>query len=113
MANYYGSIDLTVLGKIIRQHPELIRKVNFRNGEEHQMLNIDVFTKEVEDQYGNTASIKVSCKKESQKQGLNYYVANLRKSQFQDGGQQSQNNQQQQQQPVYQSQANTADDLPF
>ena len=109
MENLYGSLDLTVLGKLVRQHPELVRKVNFKDGE-HQLINIDVFGRQEADQYGNLATIKASCKKDQQKQGLNYYLANLKKSQYQGDGQQ-----QQQAQPKQQP-APAADDanvLPF
>jgi hypothetical protein len=110
MDNLYGSLDLTILGKLVRQHPELVRKVNFKDGE-HQLLNIDVFQKQQPDQYDNVATIKASCKKDQQKQGLSYYLANLKVSQYQ-------NDNQQQQQPARQNQApqqsaNDNDDLPF
>ena len=88
MKNLFGSIDLTLLGKIVRQHPELVRKVQFKDGE-HQLLNIDVQEKREQDQYGNVAYVKASCKKDQQREGLNYYLANLKVSQFQDGQQQS------------------------
>lgn len=110
MDNLYGSLDLTILGKLVRQHPELVRKVNFKDGE-HQLINIDVFGKQQPDQYDNVATIKASCKKDQQKEGLSYYLANLKVSQYQ-------NDNQQQQQPARQNQApqqsaNDNDDLPF
>jgi len=108
MDNLYGSLDLTILGKLVRQHPELVRKVNFKDGE-HQLINIDVFGKQQPDQYDNVATIKASCKKDQQKEGLSYYLANLKVSQYQ--------NDNQQQQPARQNQApqQSADDdsLPF
>lgn len=108
MDNLYGSLDLTVLGKLVRQHPELVRKVNFKDGE-HQLINIDVFSKQQPDQYDNVATIKASCKKDQQKEGLSYYLANLKVSQYQ--------NDNQQQKPARQKQApqQSADDdsLPF
>lgn len=109
MENYFGSIDLTVLGKLVRQHPELVRKVNFKDGE-HQLINIDVFGRQEADQYGNLATIKASCKKDQQKQGLNYYLANLKKSQYQGDGQQQQQAQPKQQ---HAPAADDADALPF
>ena len=110
MTNFFGSLDLTVLGKLVRQHPELVRKVNFKDGE-HQLLNIDVFQKQQPDQYENVASIKASCKKDLQKEGLNYYLANLKVSQYQNDSQQHQ--QPARQQPAPQQSANDNDDLPF
>ncbi len=111
MENLFGSLDLTVLGKLVRQHPELVRKVNFKDGE-HQLINIDVFGKQQADQYGNVATIKASCKKEQQKEGLSYYLANLKVSQYQNNNQQ----QPQHQQPAPQQSAaanDEPDDLPF
>ena len=93
MDSLYGQLDLTVLGKIVRQHPELIKKITFKDGE-HQLINIDVFEKQQQDQYGNIATIKASCKKDQQKEGVCYYLSNLNVSQYQN------NNQQQTQQPA-------------
>jgi dsDNA-binding SOS-regulon protein len=109
MDNLYGSLDLTVLGKLVRQHPELVRKVNFKDGE-HQLINIDVFGKQQPDQYDNVATIKASCKKDQQKEGLSYYLANLKVSQYQNDNQQ-QKPARQKQEP--QPSADSNDDLPF
>lgn len=111
MTNFFGSLDLTVLGKLVRQHPELVREVDFKDGK-HQLLNIDVFGKQQADQYGNVATIKASCKKDQQKPNLSYYLANLKVSQYQN------DNQQPQQRPASQQPApkqNSGDDdnLPF
>lgn len=78
---YYGSIDLTKLGQIVRQHPELVKTVNMKDGTQHKFLNIDVNEKQQPDQYGNVAYVKVSCKKAEQRQGLNYYLTDLKPSQ--------------------------------
>ena len=83
MEKLYGTLDLTLIGRIVRNHPELIRKVQFKDGE-HQLLNIDVHEKREQDQYGNAAYIKTACKKDLQREGINYYLANLKISQFQD-----------------------------
>ena len=106
MDSLYGQLDLTVLGKIVRQHPELIKKITFKDGE-HQLINIDVFEKQQADQYGNIATIKASCKKDQQKQGVNYYLANLKVSQYQN------NSQQQTQQPAPPLAPQDDSDLPF
>ena len=107
MENLYGNLDLTVLGNLVRQHPELIRIVDFKDGK-HKLLNIDVFEKQQADQYGNVATIKASCKKDQQKQGVNYYLANLKVSQYQNN-----NNQQQTQQPAPPLAPQDDSDLPF
>ena len=106
MENLYGNLDLTVLGNLVRQHPELVREVDFKDGK-HKLLNIDVYQKQQEDQYGNVATIKATCKKEQQKQGVNYYLANLKVSQYQN------NSQQQTQQPAPQLAPQDDSDLPF
>ena len=111
MDNLYGSLDLTVLGKLVRQHPELVREVEFKDGK-HQLLNIDVFGKQQADQYGNVATIKASCKKDQQKPNLSYYLANLKVSQYQNDNQQPQQRPASQQSAPQQS-ANSNDDLPF
>ena len=107
MENLFGSLDLTVLGKLVRQHPELVRKVNFKDGE-HQLINIDVFSKQQPDQYDTVATIKASCKKDQQKEGLSYYLANLKVSQYQNDNQQSAR-----QRPAQQPSTDSNDDLPF
>ena len=107
MDNLYGNLDLTVLGNLVRQHPELVREVDFKDGK-HKLINIDVYEKQQADQYGNVATIKASCKKDQQKQGVNYYLANLKVSQYQNN-----NNQQPQQPAPQQTSDNGSDDLPF
>ncbi len=110
MSNYYGSIDLTKLGQIVKQHPELVKTVNMKDGTQHKFLNIDVNEKQQPDQYGNVAYLKASCKKAEQKQGLNYYLCDLKESQN------SNQQQPQRQQPAPQQSAAAnaeSDDLPF
>lgn len=81
MSNLYGSIDLTILGNIVRQHPSLVREVQFKDGI-HKMLNIDVNERKQPSDKGATHYIKASCKKEQQVQGVNYFVADLKPSQY-------------------------------
>lgn len=92
MANFFGSIDLTELGNIVRTHPELVRNIQMRDGTTHKFINIDVLDKGQPDQYGHSASIKVSCKKEQRKEGVKYFISNLKVSQY--GGQQQTQQQQ-------------------
>ena len=90
----------------MRQHPELVKTVNMKDGTQHKFLNIDVNEKQQPDQYGNVAYVKVSCKKAEQRQGLNYYLTDLKPSQ----------NSQPQPAPAAQQQQTTktgTDDLPF
>lgn len=88
MDSYYGSIDLTKLGLLVRQHPELVKTANMKDGTQHKFLNIGIDPKRQTDQFGNCAYIKASCKKEQQKQGVNYYLCDLKLSRQQSAGQQ-------------------------
>ncbi len=109
MDSFYGSIDLTKLGQLVRLHPELVKVANMKDGTQHKFLNIDISPKKQTDQYGNVAYLKAACKKSEQKQGVNYYLCDLKLSQ---------NSQSQQQAaPKQQAQASETprgdDDLPF
>ena len=112
MKNMYGSIDLTVLGKLVRNHPDLVKTIIFKDGE-HKVINIDVFAKREEDQYGNVAYIKATCKRDEQKEGLNYFLANLKESKFQDAPVQQSQQAAPAPQPARQQEAAAEDDLPF
>jgi len=80
MENLYGELDLTLLGQIVRQHPEAVKKVTLKDGTTHQLLNINVYARQQVDQYGRTHYIKAGIKKAEQKQDVNYYIANLKPS---------------------------------
>jgi predicted RNA-binding protein YlxR (DUF448 family) len=90
MENLYGEIDLTLLGQIVRQHPEAVRKVTFKNGTTHQFLSINVNARQQTDQYGRTHFIKAGIKKVEQKQDVNYFIADLKPSNSQQQTQQQQ-----------------------
>lgn len=112
MKNKYGGLDITNIGIIVRNHPELVRKHKMKDGTEHMFLNIDTKDRPEPDQFGSTGYIKVSCKKENQKPGINYFLANLKDSQFQDEPQSPVPNAR----PFNPAQApapSTEDDLPF
>lgn len=102
MENLYGEIDLTILGQIVRQHPEAVRKVKFKNGTTHQFLSINVNARQQTDQYGRTHFIKAGIKKAEQKQDVNYFIADLKPS----------NSQQQTQPQPQQSGAQAFADIP-
>lgn len=106
LTNYFGSIDLTKLGQIVRQHPELVRIANMKDGTQHKFLSIDISPKQGgTDQYGYSAYLKASCKKAERKQGLDYYLCDLKVSQSQQ--------QATAQQTEQQNYDNGSDDLPF
>lgn len=113
MSNFYGSIDFTQLGEIIRKHPELV-KVSERN--QHKYLGVDIIEKDAVDEYGHKGFIKVSCKKENRKEGVKYYIANVKLSQYQDNAPAQGLYPQQPATPPQTSvatPANSSDDLPF
>lgn len=108
--NYYGQIDLTKLGVIARNHPSLVKKVKFSDGTEHMLLNVSVFELQNPDKFGNTATIKATCKKEEQVEGVIYYLGNLKNSE-------QKQHQQTQQAPAneetYYNPPQNPNDLPF
>lgn len=75
--NYYGQLDLTRLDNLINEHPEALRKVQFKDGE-HLLLNIEVREKPQADQYGNVAYIK------NYNKGESTYLADLKPSKQQE-----------------------------
>ena len=75
----YGQIDLTRLGQIVKQQPSLIKEVQFKDGT-HKLLNVTILENDQPDRFGNTATVRVDCKKDIQVQGLSYFVANLKSS---------------------------------
>lgn len=76
--NLYGQIDLTLAGELVRQHEGLARKVTFKDGSEHLMLDVSIFTLQKPDKFGNTITVKARCKKEEQIKGLTYYIGKLK-----------------------------------
>lgn len=72
--NYYGSICVSDLMQLVKDNPSVVSQS--KNGKTY--LNIDVYVKEVEDAYGNLASISVKVG-ETRK-----YLGNLKKSKFND-----------------------------
>lgn len=96
MANYYGSLCLSDIPK------ELIQ--TGKNGKKY--LNIDIYERREVSQFGETHTIKASCKKEEQKEGVNYYIGALKPSKYQDTPQQAQA-------PAPATQESEDDGLPF
>ena len=81
MKTHYGQLDLTKLGRIAKQHPELVKRVKFKDGE-HKLLNIDIHNRKEADDHGNTAFIKASCKREEERVGVSYFIGDLKPSKF-------------------------------
>lgn len=80
--NYYGQLDITALGNIARQHPQLIKEVTFQDGTTHKFISIDVQERRQPSDRGHTHYIKASCKKDQQIEGLKYYIADLKTSNY-------------------------------
>lgn len=72
MTNLYGSICLSDIPK------ELI--TTSKNGKKY--LNIEVNELRQPSQYGATHAVKMSVKKADRKEGVNYYIGNLKPSKF-------------------------------
>ena len=81
MTNYYGQIDLTKLGQIVKNHPELVKNITFKDGV-HKLLDISVNARQQTGQHGEAAYIKAKCKKDEQREGVNYYVGDLKVSTY-------------------------------
>lgn len=70
-----GQIDLTIIGRLMRENPNLIRKVNFKDGE-HQLLNIAISSMKQPDNYGN--DLTVSCKPKDAPIDNKWYIGKLK-----------------------------------
>jgi hypothetical protein len=81
MKNLYGQLDLTRIGEIAKAHPELVKEVQFKDGV-HKLLNVNVRYRAQAGQYGNVAYINAAVKKDAQKEGVNYYIADLKESNY-------------------------------
>ncbi len=92
--NLYGSICLTDIPK------ELITVG--KNGKKY--LNIVVNKRREVSQFGMTHYVKAHCKKEQQREGVNYYIGELKPSSYQSNNANAQNSS---------TVPNNEDDLPF
>lgn len=103
--DFYGQLDFTVLCRLWKQHRELFKMVQFKDGQ-HAMLNANFNERQQTDEHGNTHYLQAACKKAERKDGVNYYIGNSFKP--------SQNQQQQHAPAAPQQQAaNDDSDLPF
>lgn len=80
----YGQISLTKLGEIAKKHPALVKEVTFKDGHKEKFLNISILVNDQPNQYGKIGAVRVDCKRDQQQQNLNYWIADLKPSQFQD-----------------------------
>lgn len=111
MANLFGSICLSDIPK------ELITTA--KNGKKY--LNIEVKQMRQPSQFGHTHTVKVSVKKEERKDGVNYYIGNLKVSKYGNDGEGQQGIQEQRPQGITEATPpsselytdNDTNDLPF
>lgn len=80
----YGQISLTKLGEIAKHQPDLVKEVTFKDGHKEKFLNISILVNDEPNQYGKIGAVRVDCKRDQQQQSLNYWIADLKKSTFQD-----------------------------
>lgn len=72
MSNYYGSICLSDIPK------ELIKRVTCRDGQVRAYLNISIVERKTPSQYGNTHVVSCAPRKEERKDGVNYFIGDVR-----------------------------------
>lgn len=83
--SYYGQISLTKLCDFARKHPEMVKDVTFRDGHVEKMIDIDVNERREPSTFGNVAYIR--CRSAN---GYKAYVADLKRSKFDETNQQQQ-----------------------
>ena len=81
--NLYGQISLTKLGDFVRQHPELVREVVFKDGHMEKLLPIDVRERTAPGKFGDIAYI--SCYDKAT--GDKAYIADLKVSKYENAAQ--------------------------
>lgn len=74
MASFYGKIDYTNLCRLWRDHKELFEMVDFKDGK-HALLKVNFNERQQADDHGNTHYLKANCKKDEQKEGVNYFIS--------------------------------------
>lgn len=84
--NLKGQIDLTRLGEIVRQHPQVVTDYTDREGNTHKMLNVDILKRKEVSGRGATHYMKVNLYHKTPVSGLNYYIADLSPINFSKGG---------------------------
>lgn len=107
----YGQISLTKLGEIAKKQPDLVKEVTFKDGHKEKFLNISILVNDEPNQYGKIGAVRVDCKRDQQQQNLNYWIADLKPSQFQDQQSAPQGNWEAPQPPTSDDDSN--DGLPF
>lgn len=107
----YGQISLTKLGEIAKHQPDLVKEVTFKDGHKEKFINISILVNDQPNKYGKIGAVRVDCKRDQQQQSLNYWIADLKKSTFQDQQPAQQSNWEALLPPIGDDDSN--DDLPF
>ena len=63
MASYFGQIDFTILSRLWRDHKELFKMVDFKDGK-HALLNVNFNERQQPDDYGNTHYLQAAVRKD-------------------------------------------------
>lgn len=71
--DYTGQIDFTLMCRIWRDHKELFKEVDFKDGK-HMLLDVTLAERREPDEKGNTHYLKAKCRKSEYRQGVNYYI---------------------------------------
>lgn len=109
MAYLFGQLDLTKLSDIAKKQPSLVKKVTFKDGREHKLLNIGIVDLR-SDNHGYNKAVRANCKQDEQIDGLNYFIGSLKEADSNYTRQQPQDQNMPSQAPANQEDDN---DLPF
>ena len=88
MKNLFGRIDLTKLSQLLLADPSIKKAYVDKMGKTHEYIDIDICERKTPSEFGDVAFIKVAPREK--KDGVNYYLADLKVSKFQDDGNQAQ-----------------------
>lgn len=72
MSNLFGSICLTDIPR------ELIKEVTLKDGTKKKYLNISIWERKQPTEFGQTHNVSCMPKKEERKDGVNYYIGQLK-----------------------------------
>lgn len=76
---FYGQLDLTKLGEVIRKMPALQKQAQFKDGQ-HKLVYASILETDKPDKFGNTLTLVIDCKKEERVEGVNCFVGNFKPS---------------------------------
>ena len=74
MSSLRVSIDIDKLGAAIKQDPNLIEKVKFKDGTEHRMIKVNIMERKQPSEHGATHYMKFDMYHKTELNGVNYYL---------------------------------------